>query len=197
MKETINKILKNKILFLILVSFIGGITIAYAVTYFPSNQVTYDNKTSGLNATEVQTAIDELYSKAKNCSSKSKYLSFSAAISPSTHQVGVIFSDNNGIYSLTLGDNEPVKLTKMTANSMDVYAVYNSAILYFSNNSGIYYLNLGATSSSPTKLTNETATSLKILYPGYGSEALLMYSNANGIYYINLNDSSAKPQKVY
>ena len=37
-----------------------------AVTYFPSNQVTYDNKTSGLKSIDVQGAIDELYNE---CSS--------------------------------------------------------------------------------------------------------------------------------
>ena len=31
------------------------------MTYFPSNDVTYDNKISGLKSTDVQGAIDELY----------------------------------------------------------------------------------------------------------------------------------------
>ncbi len=34
---------------------------AIAMTYFPSNQTVYDNKTSGLKSTDVQGAIDELY----------------------------------------------------------------------------------------------------------------------------------------
>ena len=38
----------------------GGVSVL-AMTYFPSNQTTYDNKTSGLNSTNVQGAIDELY----------------------------------------------------------------------------------------------------------------------------------------
>ena len=33
-----------------------------AAAVFPSNQTTYDNSVSGLNATNVQTAIDEVYS---------------------------------------------------------------------------------------------------------------------------------------
>ena len=33
----------------------------YAATYFPSNQVTYENGSSGMQATDVQGAIDELY----------------------------------------------------------------------------------------------------------------------------------------
>ena len=49
-----------------LIGFILGIVsawaiIVYAATYFPSNDVTYDNKESGLASTNVQGAIDELY----------------------------------------------------------------------------------------------------------------------------------------
>ena len=39
----------------------SGIVVVCAATYFPSNQTTYDNSISGLNATNVQGAIDELY----------------------------------------------------------------------------------------------------------------------------------------
>ena len=38
----------------------GGVSVI-AATYFPSNQVTYENGTSGMQATDVQGAIDELY----------------------------------------------------------------------------------------------------------------------------------------
>ena len=39
----------------------GSLVMVYAQTYFPSNQTTYDNSTSGMAATNVQGAIDELY----------------------------------------------------------------------------------------------------------------------------------------
>ena len=39
----------------------AAVVVVYAETYFPSNQVTYDNTASGLSSTNVQTAIDELY----------------------------------------------------------------------------------------------------------------------------------------
>ena len=39
----------------------GSLVMVYAQTYFPSNQTTYDNSTSGMTATNVQGAIDELY----------------------------------------------------------------------------------------------------------------------------------------
>ena len=38
----------------------GGVSVI-AATYFPSNQVTYENSASGMQATDVQGAIDELY----------------------------------------------------------------------------------------------------------------------------------------
>ena len=41
----------------------AGVVIVYAETYFPSNDVTYDNKESGLVSTNVQGAIDELYTE--------------------------------------------------------------------------------------------------------------------------------------
>ena len=57
MKE---KIKKN------IIGFVIGVITAFsisviAVTYFPSNQTTYDNTDSGLQSTNVQDAIDELY----------------------------------------------------------------------------------------------------------------------------------------
>ena len=49
-----------------LVGFIIGVITSFsisviAVTYFPSGDVTYDNRESGLSSTDVQGAIDELY----------------------------------------------------------------------------------------------------------------------------------------
>ena len=39
----------------------GGCISVIAATYFPSGDVTYDNSVSGLESTNVQGAIDELY----------------------------------------------------------------------------------------------------------------------------------------
>ena len=63
MKEKI-----KKIIFGYLPGFITGIIICggisvIAATYFPSNDVTYNNKESGLVSTNVQGAIDELYTE--------------------------------------------------------------------------------------------------------------------------------------
>ena len=61
MKEKMKKILKNRIfIFALGLSIAGSISVA-AETFFPSNDVTYDNTESGLASTNVQGAIDELY----------------------------------------------------------------------------------------------------------------------------------------
>ena len=57
----LKKFLNNKIFIFILGGLVFGTIGVSAATYFNSKDVTYDNKTSGLNATNVQTAIDELY----------------------------------------------------------------------------------------------------------------------------------------
>ena len=68
------KILKNRCFLCLLTAIIVGTVSVSAVTYFPSNQTTYDNKASGLNATNVQDAIDELYKKAASSTINSSKL---------------------------------------------------------------------------------------------------------------------------
>ena len=61
MKEKTKEILKKNFLGFIL-GIVSACTISViAATYFPSNNVTYDNTESGLLSTNVQGAIDELY----------------------------------------------------------------------------------------------------------------------------------------
>ncbi len=69
MKEKIKNFFKSKMLIIAIGIFIGGATGVCAVTYFPSNQVTYNNSSSKLQSTNVQGALDELYGKCKACSS--------------------------------------------------------------------------------------------------------------------------------
>ena len=61
MKEKIKKIILGYLPgFITGLIICGGISVI-AATYFPSNDVTYDNSESGLSSTNVQGAIDELY----------------------------------------------------------------------------------------------------------------------------------------
>ncbi len=55
------KILKNRIFIFALGILISSSISVLAQTYFPSNDVTYDNTQSGLSSNDVQGAIDELY----------------------------------------------------------------------------------------------------------------------------------------
>ena len=61
MKEKTKEFLKKYLIGFILGVVSAGVVIVYAETYFPSNDVTYDNTESGLTSTNVQGAIDELY----------------------------------------------------------------------------------------------------------------------------------------
>ena len=61
MKEKTKEFMKKYLIGFILGVVSAGTIAVYAETYFPSNDVTYDNKESGLSATNVQSAIDELY----------------------------------------------------------------------------------------------------------------------------------------
>ena len=60
MKEKTKEFLKKYLIGFVL-GIVSACTISViAATYFPSNDVTYDNSESGLTSTNVQGAIDEL-----------------------------------------------------------------------------------------------------------------------------------------
>ena len=61
MSNKIKKVINTKLFYFILGALIFGTIGVSAATYFPSNDVTYDNTASGLSSTDVQGAIDELY----------------------------------------------------------------------------------------------------------------------------------------
>ena len=57
----IKEFIKSYAIGLIVGIVVSGTISVIAATYFPSNDVTYDNTESGLSSTNVQGAIDELY----------------------------------------------------------------------------------------------------------------------------------------
>ena len=61
MNKKIKGFAKKYLIGFILGMLSAGIVAVSATTYFPSNQTTYDNSESGMQATNVQGAIDELY----------------------------------------------------------------------------------------------------------------------------------------
>ena len=61
MKEKIKRFAKQYLIGFVIGIVVCGTVSVIAVTYFPSNEVTYDNTASGMQAINVQGAIDELY----------------------------------------------------------------------------------------------------------------------------------------
>ena len=95
----IKKLFKSKIFLCILTALIIGTVSVYAVTYFPSNQVTYDNKTSGLKSSDVQGAIDELYNTCSSAVSSGDYLyyavnKYSSGIDYAYPEAGTLYRCN-------------------------------------------------------------------------------------------------------
>ena len=64
--KKITKFMKSNIKFLIIL-ILGGIVLGevgvYAITVLKGNELEYSNSSSGLSATNVQDAIDEVYKK--------------------------------------------------------------------------------------------------------------------------------------
>ena len=53
--------IKSNFIGFIIGAFVFGSISVFAITYFPSSSTTYDNSSSGMNSTNVQDALDELY----------------------------------------------------------------------------------------------------------------------------------------
>lgn len=69
-KEKKKQYLKNNIICFVIGTIIFGAIGIYAIVTFPSNEVSYDNKSSGLSSTNVKGAIDELYTECNSTTSK-------------------------------------------------------------------------------------------------------------------------------
>lgn len=74
MKEKIKEIFKSRVFLCVVIVLVFGTIGVSAATYFPSNDVTYDNKESGLSSTDVQGAIDELYNTCSKATSSGNYI---------------------------------------------------------------------------------------------------------------------------
>lgn len=106
MKEKLKKVFKNRIFICILTALITGTISVYAVTYFPSNQVTYDNTTSGLKSSDVQGAIDELYNTCSSAVQAGDYIYFTVGGGASSiiYRVDINGSNLQLLYIVQAGD---------------------------------------------------------------------------------------------
>lgn len=90
------KLIKSniKLIIGILIGMVLSITTVYAATIlFASSQVSYDNTSSGMSATNVQDALDELYTKANTWIDPS-YIDFTTL---ATNTNKTILASKNGI----------------------------------------------------------------------------------------------------
>ena len=68
------KIFKSRGFWCLITALVVGTVSVSAATYFPSVDVTYDNKESGLVSTDVQGAIDELYNTCSSSMISGEYI---------------------------------------------------------------------------------------------------------------------------
>ena len=135
MKDKIKKVFKSRIFLCILTALLTGTVSVYAVTYFPSNQVTYDNKTSGLKSSDVQGAIDELYNTCSSVAQSGDYIYYTVNNANNTD-----FRDGpSGIlYRMTLdGEDNTNLVQKLSGYTIDSVYVADDYIYYTVNNASI------------------------------------------------------------
>ena len=155
MKEKIKKIFKNRIFVFILGGILFSGVSVYAVTYFPSNQVTYDNSTSKLNSTDVQGAIDELYNTCSSSINNEKYIYY--------------IVENDGIYRMNIDGSGTTRISNYGINPTSIY-VTDDYIYYGTDGEGIYRMSING--GNPTRLGN------------YGISASSIAVTSDYIYYL-------------
>ena len=125
----VKKLFKSKIFLCILTALITGTVSVYAVTYFPSNQVTYDNKTSGLKSSDVQGAIDELYNTCSSAVSSGGYLYYAVGRYNANGSQG-----DPSIYRVSVNGGDPTLIYKYVGrNDSNIESIYvTQDYIYFS-----------------------------------------------------------------
>ena len=125
--EKIGKFIKSNIklvIGIIIGSVISGTTVYAATILFASNQVSYDNTTSGMNATNVQDALDELYTKANTW------------IDPSTIETdstGKIFASSRGIIIRRNGQTHLIRNDNWAEEQNHIQQIFSDVGAYNSS----------------------------------------------------------------
>ena len=99
----------NRIFIFVLSGLIFGTIGVYAATYFPSDDVTYDNTESGLSSNNVQDAIDELYENCSSTATSRDYLYY------------VMYDNANYdiLYKLSIENGNSTQVFRFSINSKD------------------------------------------------------------------------------
>ena len=146
MGKKLKVFLKNRILIFILGGLIFNAVSVFAATYFLSNDVIYDNSTSGLKSTDVQGAIDELYGVCSLCKFSDNYIFYIARVDNS----------HDGIYKLSINGGTPTLLMSYNYDLDNVSSLTasNEYIFYIArvdnSHDGIYRLSING--GTPTLL---------------------------------------------
>ena len=139
-KEKIKEIVKNRIFMFALTALVFSVVGVSAATYFPSNDVTYDNTQSGLTSTNVQEAIDELY---KNCSvmtSFSNYLFF--AVNSEDYSGA---TTGGTLYRTDLNGNNQTTIYSSRSNRVDNIYVTKDYLFFAVNREEYHGQTIGGT----------------------------------------------------
>ena len=161
---------------------IVGIAGVSAATYFPSGDVTYDNKESGLSSTDVQGAIDELYTTCSSSMKSGNYLFYTSNQTWSGNQVTYA-----SIHQLSLNSqNDKIIYSINNINIQEIDSVYvTDNYIYYSTGGNdengvlfpaIYRIDL--TGNNVKQLYNVGG-----VYNNYLKNIKLLYVNNNYIYF--------------
>ena len=182
MKDKIKKVFKSRIFLCILTALLTGTVSVYAVTYFPSNQVTYDNKTSGLKSSDVQGAIDELYNTCSSAAQSGDYVYYS-----------VHNNYGSGISRMDLDGKNVVGIQSTTVSSSGTQVIYDSIYVtddyvYYSVHSnygsGISRMDLDGKNVVGIQSTTVSSSGTLVIYDS-------IYVTDDYIYYSTHNDYGA------
>ena len=188
MGKKVKKFLTNKIFTFILGGIIFSAVSVYAVTYFPSNQVTYDNGASGLKSTDVQGALDELYNTCQSCSSAASgdYIYFTSNKNS---------SNGNYLYKVSTsgGMAQQISIKNSSGWSLNIlnFSVVNDYIYFTSNKNSsngnyLYKVSTSGGRAQQISIKNSSDWSLNILNFSVVNDYI--YFTSNGVF-----DATTRP----
>lgn len=129
----------------IIMAFVLGLIISgigvYAVTQINATDITYDNTTSGLNATDAQSALDELTDKVNN---SGRLVTIYSAASDTIYyydsdnnKVDVCSTKSNGVGRCTLPVGDITLYSTIAKNPSDQSVQYSKSITVSSDTSSV------------------------------------------------------------
>lgn len=110
----------NRIFIFVLSGLIFGTIGVYAATYFPSDDVTYDNTESGLSSNNVQDAIDELYENCSSTATSRDYIYSKESIN----------SNYDGVYKISVESGSSTEVLRTSYGNIKKIAASGDYLYY-------------------------------------------------------------------